>query len=170
MNRQNIETIERFLEELSVDLHGQLSEYSEDTVIITVPINEDETEFQGIKGTITERTEGVHMVILTGTICTLHDHTELDFKELLKKNFQLLYSKITITDEDYLEVEAATRYDYATAEEVEEMIKEVAVKAHDLKEELLNTKTITNDEPKKAFAPNIAESTEELFETDADLV
>ena len=169
MNRQNIETIEKFLEELSVDLHGQLSEYSEDTVIITVPINVDETEFQGIKGSIIERVEGVHMVILTGTICTLHDHTELDFKDLLKKNYQMLYSKITITDEDYLEVEAATRYDYATAEEVEEMIKEVAVKTHELKEELLNTDVKTNEESKEAFAPDTNDLTE-LFHTDVDLV
>lgn len=137
MNRQNIEKIERFLEELSIELHGQLTEYSDDTVIITVPIDESETEFQSIKGAIVERVEGIHMVILTGTICTLHDHPELDFKDLLKRNYQMLYSKITITDEDYLEVEAATRYDYATAEEVEEMIKEVAIKTQELKRELL---------------------------------
>lgn len=141
MNRKKLKNIEQLLESSSIELHGQYTEYSEDTVIITVPVNKDESRFQSVKGYVADRktAEGdtAQMVMLSCTICTLHDHPELDFKELLKKNYQLIYSKITITDEDYLEVEAATRYEYATAQEVEAMIEEVAIKADELKKELL---------------------------------
>lgn len=137
MNRKKLENIERLLKGLSLELHGQYTEYSDDTVILTVPVNKDESEFQSVKGYVVEREEGTQMIILTGTICTLHDHPNLDYKELLKKNYQMVYCKITITDEDYLEVEAATKYNYATAEEVEEMIKEVAIRTRKLKKELL---------------------------------
>lgn len=137
MNRKKIENIELLLKELSLELHGQYTEYSDDTVILTVPVNENESEFQSVKGYVVEREEGTQMIILTGTVCTLHDHPNIDYKKLLKKNFQMVYCKITITDEDYLEVETATKYNYATAEEVEDMIKEVAVKTRELKKELL---------------------------------
>ena len=144
MNRKKLENIEHLLESLSVELHGQYTEFSNDMVILTIPINEDESEFQSVKGYIVDRTtlkgETAQMVILTGSVCTLHDHPEIDLKELLKKNYQMIYSKITITDEDYLEIEAATRYEYATAEEVEAMIEEVAMRTQELKKELLNNK------------------------------
>ena len=142
MNRKKLENIEYLLESLSLELHGKYTEFSEDTVILTVPVNKEETEFQSIKGYIADRetyqSQTAQMIILTGTIGTLHDHPELDFRELLKKNYLMVYSKITITDGDYLEVEAATRYEYATAEEVEEMIREVAIVTQQLKKELMS--------------------------------
>ena len=136
MNRKKLENIESLLEELSVELHGQYTEYSDDTVILTVPVNEDESEFQSIKGYVVEREPGKQVVILTGTVCTLHDHPNIDYLDLLKRNYKMVYCKLTVTDEDYLEVEAATNYNYATANEVEEMIREVAVRTHELKKEL----------------------------------
>lgn len=141
MNRKKLKNIEQLLESSSITLHGQYTEYSDDTVIITVPVNKDENRFQSVKGYVADRqtTQGetTQMVMLSCTVCTLHDHPELDFKELLKKNYQMIYSKLTITDEDYLEVEAATRYEYATAQEVEAMIEEVAMRADQLKKEIL---------------------------------
>ncbi|EAY24256.1 hypothetical protein [Microscilla marina] len=144
MNRKKLKNIEQLLESLSIELHGQYTEYSEDMVIITVPVNDDESKFQSVKGYVADRktsqNETAQMVMLSSTVCTLHDHPELDFKELLKKNYYMIYSKLTITDEDYLEVEAATRYEYATAQEVEAMIEEVARKTEELKQELLGAK------------------------------
>lgn len=145
MNRKKLENIEHLLESLSLELHGKYTEFSDNTVILTVPVNKAETEFQSIKGYIADQNTYLNqitqMIILTGTVCTLHDHPELDFKELLKKNYTMVYSKITITDEDYLEVEAATCYEYATAEEVEAMIKEVAMTTQQLKKELVGVNT-----------------------------
>ena len=136
MNRKKLENIESLLEELSVELHGQYTEYSDDTVILTVPVDKDESEFQSVKGYVVERDASRQIVILTGTVCTLHDHPDINYLDLLKRNYQMVYCKFTITDEDYLEVEAATNYNYATADEVEEMIKEVAQTTHALKKEL----------------------------------
>lgn len=136
MNRKKLENIESLLKELSVELHGQYTEYSEDTVILTVPINEGENEFQSIKGYIVEREPGKQTIILTGTVCTLHDHPNINHLDLLKKNYQMVYCKFTVTDEDYLEVEAATNYNYATADEIEDMMKEVAQTTYRVKQEM----------------------------------
>ncbi|OJJ22596.1 hypothetical protein BKI52_07915 [marine bacterium AO1-C] len=135
MNRKKLENIESLLQELSVELHGQYTEYSDDTVILTVPVDKDETEFQSVKGYVVDKEPGKQVVILTGTVCTLHDHPSVDYLDLLKRNYQMVYCKLTITDEDYLEVEAATYYNYATADEVEAMIKEVATRTYELKKE-----------------------------------
>ena len=86
--------------------------------------------------TFTKVTVGKQTIILTGTVCTLHDHPNINHLDLLKKNYQMVYCKFTVTDEDYLEVEAATNYNYATADEIEDMMKEVAQTTYRVKQEM----------------------------------
>jgi hypothetical protein len=100
---------------------------------MTLPL--DEGRFQSIRGLITEKESGL-MLIFTSTICRLHEFPNVDFKRMLEMNYELGYSKITITDEDYLELMTSIRYDLANAEEIRYMINEIAQTADKLEFEI----------------------------------
>ena len=115
--------VKEYLENLAKDLNGNYTEYSDDTVIVTLPI--DDGLFQSVRGLIIEKDTGL-MLIITSTICRLHEYPEVDFRKMLEMNYELGYSKITITDEDYLELMSSIKYDLCTPEELKYMITEVA--------------------------------------------
>jgi len=125
--------VKSYLEALAQELNGNFTEYSDDTVIMTLPL--DEGRFQSIRGLITEKESGL-MLIFTSTICRLHEFPNVDFKRMLEMNYELGYSKITITDEDYLELMTSIRYDLANAEEIRYMINEIAQTADKLEFEI----------------------------------
>jgi hypothetical protein len=125
--------VKSYLEALAQELNGNFTEYSDDTIIMTLPL--DEGRFQSIRGLITEKESGL-MLIFTSTICRLHEFPNVDFKRMLEMNYELGYSKITITDEDYLELMTSIRYDLANAEEIRYMINEIAQTADKLEFEI----------------------------------
>ncbi|NJL13693.1 MAG: YbjN domain-containing protein [Microscillaceae bacterium] len=126
--------VKGYLETLAQEMNGNYTEYSDDTVILTVPL--EEGRFQSIRGIITEKDSGL-MLILTSTICRLHEYPNVvDFRRMLEMNYELGYAKITITDEDYLELMAAIKYELATPGEIRYMINEVAATADRLEFEI----------------------------------
>ncbi|GAB4401110.1 MAG: hypothetical protein OHK0053_23410 [Microscillaceae bacterium] len=126
--------VKGYLETLAQEMNGNYTEYSDDTVILTVPL--EEGRFQSIRGIITEKDSGL-MLILTSTICRLHEYPNVvDFRRMLEMNYELGYAKITITDEDYLELMAAIKYELATPDEIRYMINEVATTADRLEFEI----------------------------------
>jgi hypothetical protein len=125
--------VQGYLEKLAQELNGNYTEYSNDTVIVTLPV--DEGRFQSVRGLILEK-EGGTRLILTSTICRLHEYPDVDFRKMLEHNYDLGYSKITITDEDYLELMTAMKYDLVTPEELRYMLIEVAKTADDLELEI----------------------------------
>lgn len=125
--------VKGYLENLAHEMNGNYTEYSDDTIIITLPL--DEGRFQSVRGLIIEKESGL-MLIFTSTICRLHEYPDVDFRKMLEMNFELGYSKITITDEDYLELMTAIKYDLVTPEELRYMISEVIQTADKLELEI----------------------------------
>jgi hypothetical protein len=125
--------VKGYLEKLAQDLNGNYTEYSDDTVIITLPL--DEGRFQSARGILLERDGGL-MLTFTSTICRLHEYPDVDFRKMLEHNYDLGYSKITITDEDYLELMAAIKYDLVNPEELRYIITEVVQTADKLELEI----------------------------------
>lgn len=125
--------VKGYLEKLAQELDGNYTEYSDDTVIVTLPL--EEGRFQSVRGLITEKDSGL-MLILTSTICRLHEFPDVNFRKMLEVNYDLGYSKITITDEDYLELMASIKYDLCSPEELSYMIKEIASTADRLELEI----------------------------------
>lgn len=122
-----------YLEQLAQEMNGNFTEYSDDTVIVTLPL--EEGRFQSVRGLINERESGL-MLIFTSTICRLHEYPDVDFRKMLEMNYDLGYSKITITDEDYLELMAAIKYELCSPEELRYMITEVVQTADRLELEI----------------------------------
>ena len=125
--------VKGYLQQLAEEMDGNYTEYSDDTIIVTLPL--EEGRFQSVRGLITERDSGL-MLILTSTICRLHEYPDVDYRKMLEMNYELGYSKITITDEDYLELMTSIKYDLATPEEIKYMITEVALTADKLEFEI----------------------------------
>ncbi|MDX2306210.1 MAG: hypothetical protein NW226_25605 [Microscillaceae bacterium] len=125
--------VKGYLQHLAEEMDGNYTEYSDDTIIVTLPL--EEGRFQSVRGLITERDSGL-MLILTSTICRLHEYPDVDYRKMLEMNYELGYSKITITDEDYLELMTSIKYDLANPEEIKYMITEVAQTADKLEFEI----------------------------------
>jgi hypothetical protein len=125
--------VQGYLEKLAQELNGNYTEYSDDTVIVTLPV--DEGRFQSVRGLIIPKEQGLRLV-LASTICRLHEYPDVDFRKMLEHNFELGYSKITITDEDYLELITSMAYELVTPEELRYMLVEVATTADKLEHEI----------------------------------
>lgn len=125
--------VKGYLQQLAEEMDGNYTEYSDDTIIVTLPL--EEGRFQSVRGLITERASGL-MLILTSTICRLHEYPDVDYRKMLEMNYELGYSKITITDEDYLELMTSIKFDLATPDEIKYMITEVALTADKLEFEI----------------------------------
>ena len=110
--------VQGYLKHLAEEMNGNYTEYSDDTVILTLPL------------------EDSLFLILSSTICRLHEFPDVDFRKMLEHNFDLGYSKITITDEDYLELAVYMKYDLVTAEELRYMLHEIATTADKLELEI----------------------------------
>lgn len=125
--------VQGYLKHLAEEMNGNYTEYSDDTVILTLPL--EDSRFQSVRGLIQEKEAGLFL-ILSSTICRLHEFPDVDFRKMLEHNFDLGYSKITITDEDYLELAVYMKYDLVTAEELRYMLHEIATTADKLELEI----------------------------------
>lgn len=125
--------VKGYLEKLAQELNGNFTEFSDDTVIVTVPVGDG--RYQSVRGYIAQKDAGL-MVVFSSTICRLHEYPDVDFKKMLEKNYDLGYSKITITDEDYMELMTSLRYELVTPEELKYLITEVATEADMLELEI----------------------------------
>ncbi len=123
-----------YLKQLAEEMNGNYTEYSDDTIILTIPL--EDGRFQSVRGLIQEKQEAGMFLILSSTICRLHEYPDVDFRKMLEHNYDLGYSKITITDEDYLELAVYMKYDLVTAEELRYMVREIAVTADKLELEI----------------------------------
>lgn len=126
--------VQGYLKKLAEELSGSYTEFSDDTVILTIPL--DDNRFQSVRGLIQEKKDAGVFLILSSKICRLHEHPDVDFRKMLERNYELGYSKITITDEDYLEVAVYMKYDLVTPEELSYMVQEVATTADKLEHEI----------------------------------
>ncbi len=125
--------IQGYLKQLAEDMNASYTEYSDDTVIITFAL--EDARFQSVRGLIQEKSSGLFL-ILSSVICRLHEQPDVDFRKMLERNDDLEYSKITITDEDYLELTAHMRYDLVNPDELRYMLQEVATQADKLEHEI----------------------------------
>lgn len=123
------------LEKLAQELNGNYTEYSDDTVILTVPIGD--SRYQSVKGFIREKeAQKGWLLTFTSTICRLTEHPEVNLKKMLEMNYSLGYAKIAITDEEYLEVVTSMNYELCTEDELRFMIDEAAHTADRLELEI----------------------------------
>jgi hypothetical protein len=125
--------VQGYLKKLAEEMNGNYTEYSDDTVIITLAL--EDSRFQSVRGVIQEKGNALFL-ILSSTICRLHEYPDVDFRKMLERNYDLGYSKITITDEDYLELAVYTKYDLVNPEELRYMLNEIAVTADKLEHEI----------------------------------
>jgi hypothetical protein len=79
------------------------------------------------------------MIVFTASVCRLHEYPNIDYRKLLEHNYDYGYAKITITDEDFLEVMAAIKYDLCTPDEVKYMVDEISHVADMLEKEITGT-------------------------------
>lgn len=124
--------VQRYLEELADEVGGKYIEYSNDTVILTLPLNNG--RYQNVKGYIIPRGDGI-MLEFMSKVCRLSDTENINFEELLSLNHKLCYAK-TMIDAGYLEVAASTKYELCTYEQVRYMVFEVARAADELEKKL----------------------------------
>ncbi|TAE68972.1 MAG: hypothetical protein EAZ85_13670 [Bacteroidetes bacterium] len=128
-----VKNLKSYFETVAKELDGNYTDFSDDTVIITLPVGDG--RFHSVKGIIDEKKHG-HMVVFTASVCRLHEHPTIDYKKMLEHNYDYGYAKITITDEDFLEVMAAIKYDLCSAEEMKFMIEEISHVADMLEKEI----------------------------------
>lgn len=125
--------VQGYLKQLAEEMNANYTEYSDDTVIITFAL--EDARFQSVRGIIQEKSSGLFL-ILSSTICRLHEQPDVDFRKMLERNDELEYSKITITDEDYLDLTAHMRYDLVNPAELRYMLNEIATTADKLENEI----------------------------------
>lgn len=125
--------VQGYLKQLAEEMNANYTEYSDDTVIITFAL--EDTRFQSVRGVIKEKGSGLFLV-LSSVICRLHEHPDVNFRKMLERNDDLEYSKITITDEDYLELSAHVKYDLVNPAELRYVLNEVALQADKLENEI----------------------------------
>ncbi|MCS6821514.1 MAG: hypothetical protein NZ551_06565 [Microscillaceae bacterium] len=133
--------VKGYLKQIAEKLNGNYTEYTEDLVIITIPLEGKPDRFQSVKALITEK-EGQLRLIFTSTVCRIHEYPNIDFRHLLEENYDLIYAKICITDEDYLEVMSSINYDLCTLDELYYMILETVKKADALEAEVTEGKDV----------------------------
>ncbi len=124
--------IQSYLKKMAAEMDASYIEYSDDTVILTLPITQG--RFQSVKGFIIHKNDHIFLTF-TSTICRLNEFPNVDYKKMLELNFDLCFSKITLED-NLLEVAASTIYEICTPEQVKAMLTEVAHTADSLEMEL----------------------------------
>ncbi|MGF1534696.1 MAG: hypothetical protein ACFCUI_13420 [Bernardetiaceae bacterium] len=125
--------IKQYLLHLSEQINGKYLDYTDDSIIFTMPIPEG--RYQNIRGFLLHDQRGVFLQFCS-KICALSDVPDLDFKALLAYNLKLIYGKLVVSDDDFLELVASLRYDLCTYEEVRTVLYEVGENADRLEREL----------------------------------
>ncbi len=127
-NQATDKHVQNYLRGLAEEVNGKYTDYSDDTVIVTIPLSDG--RYQNVKGYIIPRGDGV-MLEFMSKVCKLEDYPDISLTELLELNHGLCYSKILLKD-GYVEVGSSTKYELCTYDQVRYMIFEVARVADEL--------------------------------------
>jgi len=136
---QKVKEAEQTLKKIANENFGKYEQLFDHTLIISVTVNQKQFDYKGVKINIIPHPQKHNAIsLLIGTsVCTLHDHPEVDFMEMLQRNHDSLYAKVAIIDEEYLEVEASADYEHLNSSEITAMIHEVAQMGYLLRKQLL---------------------------------
>jgi len=118
--------LNNFMSLFADEIDGQYSEYNKEKAVIIVPL--DQNRYQAVLGTTKKCEDNSTSVKFTSKVCEFHE--KIDLKELMKKNHNFVYGKFVLV-EGILKVEASGKMDNAVAEQLKEMIYEVASSADD---------------------------------------
>ncbi len=128
LNQTSDKHVQNYLRGLAEEVNGKYTDYSDDTVIVTIPLSDG--RYQNVTGHITPRGDGI-MLEFMSKVCKLEDYPDISLVELLELNSGLCYSKILLRDE-FIEVGSSTKYELCTYDQVRYMIFEVARVADEL--------------------------------------
>ncbi len=124
--------IKAYLQKMADDVGGKFTEYSDNSVIVTLPLADG--RYQNVKAYIHQMADGL-MLVFSSKVCHVAEANNLDFIELLKMNMELCYAK-TVIDDGTLEIVATTRYELCSHDQVRFMANEVARVADSLEKQL----------------------------------
>lgn len=123
--------IQEYLKELAETTKGQYTQYSDDSVILTLPMGDG--RYQNVKAFVHDTPDGI-MLIFMSKVCHMDECTRVNTARLLELNAELVYAKMVL-DRGYYEVQANTKYELCTLEQVRFMVHEVAKTADSLEKE-----------------------------------
>lgn len=111
-----------FLKQYAEEIGGQYTEYNSSQSILIVPVSGG--RFQTVVATVKKNElYNRRLINLLSKICPMKP--DVDLRMLLEQTAFFNYCRFTIND-NYLQIEAATAYDNASADQLKEMIQEVA--------------------------------------------
>ncbi|OJJ19593.1 hypothetical protein BKI52_22560 [marine bacterium AO1-C] len=139
LDNKKAQEAEQMLKKLANENFGKYEQLFDHTLIISVTVDKRQFEYKGVKINVVPHPQKPDTItLLFGTsVCTLHDHPEVNFMEMLQRNHDSVYAKVVIVEGEYLEVEASANYDHVTASEITAMIKEVADLGYLLRKQIL---------------------------------
>jgi hypothetical protein len=111
-----------FLKQYAEEIGGQYTEYNSSQSILIVPVSGG--RFQTVVATVRKNElYNRRLINLLSKICPMKP--DVDLRMLLEQTAFFNYCRFTIND-NYLQIEATTAYDNASADQLKEMIQEVA--------------------------------------------
>ncbi len=117
----------KFMEEYSLEIGGQFSEYDKSKSVIIVPLNDN--RFQAVLGVVKFNEKYNKTGIeFSSKVCPFSE--DLDIKRLLEENAKTCYAKFVVVD-DFIKVEGSTFIENIREEGLKEIIQEVANVADD---------------------------------------
>jgi len=139
VDEQKVKEAEQMLIQLISKHFGTYEQLFDHTLIVSVTVDQHQLDYKGVKINVVPHPQKSNAIsLLIGTsVCTLHDHPEVDFMEMLQRNHDSLYAKVVVIDEEYLEVEALADYAHVIPEEITAIIREVAQMGYSLRKQLL---------------------------------
>lgn len=117
----------KFMEEYSLEIGGQFSEYDKNKSVIIVPLSDN--RFQAVLGVVkfNERYNKT-AIEFSSKVCPYTD--DIEGKKLLEENAKTCYAKFVVVD-DFVKVEGSAFLDNMKEEGLKEIIQEVANVADD---------------------------------------
>lgn len=119
------------IEKIAEELGGSFTEYSQNNLILTVPIADG--RFQGVTTYLSDRA-GVHVIEFASRVCDA-DIPNLNFRHVLEVNQELVYSKVVIF-EGFLQLAASVVVEHATEDILKDIVNEIGHTADNLEREL----------------------------------
>ena len=123
-----------YLEKLAKDLGGSFLEYSDRSVVITIPITAE--RFQSVAVNLKAQS-GEDWLVITSKICEMHE-VDKEFTYFLEKHLEYLHARF-IAQDNFLGVAAMARYRTLDEAICREMLLEVATTADHMEDELVGT-------------------------------
>lgn len=129
--KSNVMDIAKTLQKIADELGGSFTEYSDNNLIITVPTSDG--RFQGITTYILEH-DGKKILEIASRVCE-EDYEGIDYKNLLKMNQELTYSKIVIFD-GYIQLASEVLVEHINEIILKDIVEEVGRTADKIEFEL----------------------------------